>query len=64
MLTLSQDHWVYAVMRDGVVVVGVINTLVGGGAGHVTQMGNEEVALRKWHYLLIELRYKLKTASS
>ena len=47
-------------MRDGVVVVGVVDTLAGGGAGHVTQMGNEEITMGVWHYLLIELRYSFQ----
>ena len=41
----------YAVMRDGVMVVGV----TGGAVDHVTQVGGDKIALGVLHYLFIEL---------
>ena len=42
----------YAVMFDGVMVVGV----TGGAVDHVTQVGEGKIDLGVLHYLLIELR--------
>ncbi len=50
-LYFIQDHRVYAVLRDGVIVVGVI----GGGGSHVMQAGLELVALTQWNYIIIQL---------
>ncbi len=41
----------YAVLRDGVIVVGVTD----GGGSHVTRAGLGLVTLSQWNYILIQL---------